>query len=87
MVSISPIHLISRRIALLLCAVCLPVLAARAQTDPLPSWNDGAAKQAIVAFVTETTTAGRPSFVPEPSASPPSTRTARCGSRSRCTPR
>ena len=22
-----------------------------AQTDPLPSWNDGAAKQAIVAFV------------------------------------
>ena len=65
MVSINPIHLLSRRIALLLCAVCLPVLPARAQPDPLPSWNDGAAKQAIVAFVTETTTAGRPGFVPE----------------------
>jgi hypothetical protein len=30
-----------------------------AQTDPLPSWNDGAAKQAIVAFVKETTDQGR----------------------------
>ena len=49
----------------MLCAVCLPVLAAQAQTDPLPSWNDGAAKRVIVAFVTETTTAGRPGFVPE----------------------
>ncbi len=39
---------------------------ARAQTDPLPSWNDGPAKRVIVAFVTDTTTAGRPSFVPEP---------------------
>jgi hypothetical protein len=26
-----------------------------AQTDPLPSWNDGAAKQAILDFVAETT--------------------------------
>jgi phosphoglycolate phosphatase-like HAD superfamily hydrolase len=37
----------------------------QAQSDPLPSWNDGAAKRIIVAFVTDTTTAGRPSFVPE----------------------
>jgi hypothetical protein len=35
-------------------------------TDPLPSWNDGAAKQAIIAFVKETTTQGSPKFV-EPS--------------------
>lgn len=39
---------------------------ALAQTDPLPSWNDGAAKEAIVAFVEATTTAGSPDFVPEP---------------------
>src|SRR5262249_33870897 len=36
----------------------------RAQTDPLPSWNEGAAKQAIVAFVQATTTQGSPKFVP-----------------------
>ena len=35
-----------------------------AQTDPLPSWNDGATKQAIVKFVEKTTTQGSPSFVP-----------------------
>jgi hypothetical protein len=34
--------------------------------DPLPSWNDGAAKQAIVAFVKATTTEGGPQFVPPP---------------------
>ena len=32
--------------------------------DPLPSWNDGPAKRAIVAFVTKVTTAGSPEFVP-----------------------
>ena len=37
---------------------------AQAQTDPLPSWNDGAAKQSIVAFVKDTTTQGSPKFVP-----------------------
>src|SRR5215469_16640974 len=36
----------------------------RAQTDPLPSWNEGAAKQAIVKFVEATTTQGSPKFVP-----------------------
>src|SRR5262249_40909048 len=38
-------------------------LAALAQ-DPLPSWNDGAAKKAIVDFVKATTTQGSPQFVP-----------------------
>src|SRR5262245_7616394 len=37
---------------------------AQAQTDPLPSWNDGATKQAIVDFVQATTTQGNPAFVP-----------------------
>jgi phosphoglycolate phosphatase-like HAD superfamily hydrolase len=36
---------------------------AQAQTDPLPSWNDGAAKKAIVDFVQTTTTEGNPKFV------------------------
>ncbi len=37
---------------------------AHAQTDPLPSWNDGPAKQAIVTFVQETTDQASPKFVP-----------------------
>jgi phosphoglycolate phosphatase-like HAD superfamily hydrolase len=37
---------------------------ASAQSDPLPSWNDGPARQEIVAFVKETTTPGGPRFVP-----------------------
>ena len=37
---------------------------AEAQTDPLPSWNDGAAKKAIVEFVQSTTTQGNAKFVP-----------------------
>ncbi len=38
--------------------------AAYAQTDPLPSWNDGPAKQAIIEFVQATTTQGSAKFVP-----------------------
>ena len=37
--------------------------AAQAQTDPLPSWNDGSTKKAIIDFVQATTTQGRPTFV------------------------
>jgi hypothetical protein len=37
---------------------------ALAQTDPLPSWNDGPARKAIVDFVRTTTTQGSPQFVP-----------------------
>lgn len=32
--------------------------------DPLPSWNDGAAKQAILDFVAQVTSANSPTFVP-----------------------
>jgi phosphoglycolate phosphatase-like HAD superfamily hydrolase len=34
--------------------------------DPLPSWNDGKAKQSIVSFVEKVTTPGSPDFVPVP---------------------
>jgi phosphoglycolate phosphatase-like HAD superfamily hydrolase len=37
---------------------------AQAQTDPLPSWNDGASKTAIVGFVGRVTKEGGPDFVP-----------------------
>ncbi len=40
-----------------------PGLPALAEEDPLPSWNDGAAKQIIIAFVHDTTTEGSPVFV------------------------
>jgi len=33
-------------------------------SDPLPSWNDGTSKQAIIDFVTSTTTEGDPDFIP-----------------------
>ncbi len=38
----------------------LPALAA----DPLPSWNDGISKQAIISFVAKVTKKGSPDFVP-----------------------
>jgi len=47
-------------------AVALTVLSlglVRAQ-NPLPSWNDGPAKEAIVEFVKATSTQGSPQFVP-----------------------
>jgi len=41
-------------------------LPAQAQADPLPSWNEGAAKQAILTFVARVTRQGGPDFVPPP---------------------
>jgi phosphoglycolate phosphatase-like HAD superfamily hydrolase len=50
---------------LLLFAPALPILRqAQAQTDPLPSWNDGPSKQAITGFVARVTQQGGPDFVP-----------------------
>src|SRR5262245_15060300 len=61
---------ISRRVvvstlaALPVLGGALPRTLAQAQTaDPLPSWNDGAAKQAIIAFVRDTTDSSSPKFV------------------------
>jgi len=51
--------------AVVTAAVALAFSAvAVAQVDPLPSWNEGAAKHAIVKFVEATTTQGSPKFVP-----------------------
>ena len=60
-----PINYLSRLVRSLALAT-LSVLAAHvhAQTDPLPSWNDGPAKQAILSFVKDTTTQDSPKFVP-----------------------
>jgi len=41
-----------------------PIFAQPVQADPLPSWNDTAAKQAIVEFVRTTTDKASPQFVP-----------------------
>jgi hypothetical protein len=32
--------------------------------DPLPAWNDGPSKKAIIRFVNETTLAGSKQFIP-----------------------
>jgi hypothetical protein len=64
---------INRRGLLQTAAAALPLLfgpalavvqPAQAQTDPLPSWNDGASKQAITGFVARVTQQGGPDFVP-----------------------
>ena len=39
---------------------------ARRTTDPLPSWNSGATKHAIIDFVSDVTRSGGPDFVPIP---------------------
>ena len=51
--------------AAVICALFFTATVGRA-ADPLPSWNDGKAKQSIVDFVTKVTTAGSPDFVPVP---------------------
>ncbi|MBC8128491.1 MAG: haloacid dehalogenase-like hydrolase [Gloeobacteraceae cyanobacterium ES-bin-144] len=49
--------------AALVCALAFTTTIARA-ADPLPSWNDTAPKQAIVAFVEKLTKEGSADFVP-----------------------
>ena len=46
-----------------MCALALIATIARA-ADPLPSWNDGKAKQSIITFVEKVTTPTSPDFVP-----------------------
>ena len=53
-----------RRLITALFAVVLLASSALAQTDPLPSWNDGAAKTAILDFVKATTDPASPELVP-----------------------
>ncbi len=51
-------------VALLLLAVAAPLQHARARSDSLPSWNDGATKTAIMDFVARVTKEGGPDYVP-----------------------
>ena len=48
----------------LAAAGLLPAAPSFAQADPLPSWNDGPVKQAILAFMPRVTTVGGADFVP-----------------------
>ena len=49
--------------AALIGALAFTTTASRA-ADPLPSWNDGSAKQSIISFVEKVTNAGSADFVP-----------------------
>jgi hypothetical protein len=49
--------------AALIGALAFSTVTSRA-ADPLPSWNEGPAKQSIIDFVEKVTTLGAPDFVP-----------------------
>jgi phosphoserine phosphatase len=55
-----------RKLWLLFLLLVVSNAVARAQSDPLPSWNDGPAKRAIVEFVQSVTKEGGAHFVPAP---------------------
>ncbi|MEZ5905675.1 MAG: haloacid dehalogenase-like hydrolase, partial [Geminicoccaceae bacterium] len=62
--------MIARRAKHIAAAAVLTLLAACSTTesliqpaDPLPSWNDGATKEAITTFVEAVTTEGGPDYV------------------------
>jgi hypothetical protein len=56
-------HFIATATLFAFAVVCSAGLT-RASSDPLSSWNDGATKKAIVAFVEKVTKKGSPDFVP-----------------------
>ena len=61
------LFLLSAIRAALLMAVVSPVATgATPPADPLPSWNDGAAKQAILDYVARVSDEASPDHVPEP---------------------
>jgi len=68
----STLHFVHRRAVLgglltsALGGVALSPHPALAQADPLPSWNDGRAKQSILNFVAAVTREGSPDFVAVP---------------------
>ena len=47
-----------------LLSALLTLALSTALAEPLPSWNDGPAKQALMTFVADVTNAGGPGFVP-----------------------
>jgi len=50
-------------IAWVLCCVLFASSGVGAQSDPLPSWNDGPAKKAIIGFVQSATDTSNPNYV------------------------
>ncbi len=52
------------QVAILGVLIGVAITSAVQAADPLPSWNEGAAKKAIVQFVAKVTTQGSPGFVP-----------------------
>ncbi|MFE1598312.1 HAD family hydrolase [Methylobacterium sp. ID0610] len=58
--------MLSGAAALVAAPGIVPAKAAAAGADPLPSWNEGGPKQAILDFVGRVTTAGGHDFVPPP---------------------
>jgi len=52
-----------RGLTIAVAALLVQAVLAAGQNDPLPSWNDGASKKAIVAFVERVTKDGSPDFV------------------------
>ena len=53
-----------RRLQHLLALAALALLGAGAAAEPLPSWNEGPSRAAILGFVERVTKAGGPDFVP-----------------------
>ena len=51
------------RTTLVLWVILLGAAGAQAQRDPLPSWNKGPAREAIITFVKETTEKSSPKYV------------------------
>jgi len=49
---------------LLAAAICLAITSVASSAEPLPSWNEGPAKQALLDFVARVTGEGSPDFVP-----------------------
>ena len=60
----STVRLLRAGVRAMVSSLVIAVAMARA-ADPLPSWNEGASKRAIVAFVDTVTKAGSPGFVPD----------------------
>jgi len=59
---------LKKKVPILLAAlgsIALLTRKAVAQADPLPSWNDGAARNSLIEFVTRVTKKGGPDFVPD----------------------
>ena len=55
---------IAELVGLAAAFILLAPVTVAAQTEPLPSWNDGPAKTAIIDFVRATTDTASPKFVP-----------------------